>query len=71
MKKISRNLIVFALTLSHIMCIAVAYNYSQMLCGIEHQGFSAPAEIAFLFAVPFLLVIGGCFTLAYILNKRK
>ena len=31
--------------------------YKDMLCGIEHLGYSAPASIAFLYSIPFLLGI--------------
>ena len=70
MKKPGRIFIILALLLSHIMCIVVASNYTSMLCGIEHQGFSAPASTAFFCAVPFIIGIVICIAFAYILNRR-
>jgi uncharacterized membrane protein len=42
-----------------------------MLCGIEHRGFSAPAEIAFLIAVPFIIAITLCFILAFLFYRKS
>ena len=53
MKKLSYLFIAIAILLSDIMCFVVAYNYRDMLCGIEHAGYSAPANVAFLSAIPF------------------
>ena len=44
MKKLSYLFIAIAILLSDIMCFVVAYNYRDMLCGIEHAGYSAPAK---------------------------
>ena len=64
MKKLSYLFTASAIVLSDIMCFVVAYTYRDMLCGIEHAGYSAPASIAFLYAIPFLLVIIVCAILA-------
>ena len=42
MKKLSILFAAIAVLLSDIMCFVVAYNYRDMLCSIEHEGFSAP-----------------------------
>ena len=60
MKKLSNLFIVFAIVLSNIMCIVVSYIYRDMLCGIEHAGYSAPISTAFLYAIPFVLGIIVC-----------
>ena len=70
MKKTSIIFIIIAVLLSDIMCFAVAYSYRGLMCGIEHQGFSAPASIAFLYAVPFIIGIIICITLAVRFNKK-
>ena len=70
MKKTSLIFIILALILSHAMCIVVASNYTSMLCGIEHQGFSAPASTAFLYAIPFIIGIIICIVLAYVFYRR-
>ena len=60
-----------AIVLSDIMCFAVAYNYRGMLCGIEHEGYSAPASIAFIYAIPFLIGIVACVILVIKFRKKK
>ena len=70
MKKLSILFMVLAVVLSDIMCFVVAYNYRSMLCGIEHAGFSAPASIAFLYAIPFVVGIIVCIALAVRFRKK-
>ena len=70
MKKLSILFTVLAVVLSDIMCFVVAYNYRSMLCGIEHAGFSAPARIAFLYAIPFAIAIIVCVALAIRFYKK-
>ena len=41
-----------AVLLSDVMCAVVAYLYRDMLCGIAHDCYSAPAGGAFVYAVP-------------------
>ena len=57
MKKLGYLFAIIALLLSHIMCAVVAYNYAHMRCAIEHCGNSAPAGVAFIYAIPFALLI--------------
>ena len=71
MKKLSYLFITLAVLLSDVMCFVVAYNYRSMLCGIEHEGFSAPASIAFIYAIPYALGIIVCAVLAFIFHKKK
>lgn len=70
MKKWRYLFAALAVILSNVMCIVVTYNYRGMLCGIEHAGFSAPAGIAFLYAIPFAIGIVICTALAFCLRKR-
>ncbi len=70
MKKFSNLFTVLAIVLSDIMCFVVAYNYRDMLCGIEHAGYSAPAGIAFLYAIPFVVGIILCVLLAIRFRKK-
>lgn len=70
MKKLSILFVILAIVLSDIMCFVVAYNYRSMLCGIEHAGFSAPASIAFLYAIPFVVGIIVCIALAVRFRKK-
>ena len=62
---------VLALVLSHWTCIVVAFNYAGMLCGIEHKGFSAPADTAFYLAIPYYVGIAICVVLALVFNKKS
>lgn len=71
MKKFSYLLIALAVLLSDIMCAMVAYNYRAMLCGIEHAGFSAPANIAFLGSIPYIIGIVVCAVLAKVFYKKS
>ena len=69
--KILRNIFaVLALVLSHWTCIVVSFNYASMLCGIEHKGFSAPANTAFYIAIPYYIAIAICVVLALIFQKK-
>ena len=70
--KILRNIFaILALVLSHWTCIVVAFNYANMLCGIEHKGFSAPANIVFYLAIPYYIGIVICVVLALVFNKKS
>ena len=64
MKRLSRLFAALAVVISNVMCFVVAYNYRDMLCGIEHAGYSAPASTAFLSAIPFVAAIAVCAVLA-------
>lgn len=70
MKKISIVFGLLAVLLSDIMCAVVAYNYRDMLCGIEHAGYSAPANTAFLLVIPYLIGIVICIVLAITFMKK-
>ena len=60
MKKLSIIFGLLAVLLSDIMCAVVAYNYRDMLCGIEHAGYSAPSSTAFLLVIPYAIGIAIC-----------
>ena len=69
--KLLRNLfIALALVLSHAMCAAVAWIYRDIVCGIEHKGFSAPADVAFLYAIPFAVGMLVCGGLAFVFHHK-
>ena len=70
MKKLSWLFAILAIILSNIMCFVVAYNYREMMCGIEHKGYSAPVSIAFLYIIPFIVVIGLFVFLAIRFRKK-
>ena len=71
MKKLSYLFIAIAILLSDIMCAVVAFNYRDMICGIEHSSYSAPASVAFLSAIPFSIGLIVCAAVAYTLYKKS
>ena len=70
MKTMSMVFGMLSILLSDIMCAVVAFNYRDMLCGIEHAGYSAPASTAFLYAIPFVVGIVVCAILAIKFRKK-
>lgn len=71
MKKVSLLFTCLAILLSDVMCAVVAFNYGKMLWGTENAGYSAPAQTAFLWAIPFLIGIVICIIVAVIAYKRR
>lgn len=71
MKKLSVLFGISAVLLSNVMCAVVAYNYRDMLCGIAHSCYSAPAEVAFFSAIPYAVGIGVCTVLAVAFWRRQ
>ena len=70
MKRLSLLFAIIAILLTNAMCVVVAYNYRDALCAIEHNGFSAPASIAFLYAIPFLIGALICVILSIVFFKK-
>lgn len=62
---------VIAILLSDIMCAVVAYNYCDMLWGIKYAGYSAPANTAFLLAIPYMIGIIVLAALAVFFRKKS
>lgn len=71
MKKLSCLFAALAVVLSDVMCFAVGWQYRNMLCGIEHAGYSAPASIAFLSAIPLAAGIVVCGALAVRFRRKE
>ena len=59
-----------AVILSDVMCAVIAFNFCDMLWGIKYAGYSAPASVAFLTAVPYAVGIIICVILSLFLKKR-
>ncbi len=70
MKALSTVFWILAVLLSDIMCAVVAYNYCDMVWGIKYAGYSAPASVAFLTAIPFAIAIVVCIVLALFFKKK-
>ena len=62
---------ILAALLSDIMCAAVAWNWCDMLWGIKYAGYSAPASIALLSAIPYAVGIAICIAFAFFFKKRS
>ena len=69
MKLLSNLFLLLAVLLSDLMCAVVGYQYRGMLCGIAHEGYSAPANVAFVYAIPFVVGIIACLVVAWKLRK--
>ncbi len=70
MKTLSTVFWILAVLLSDVMCAVVAYNYCDMVWGIKYAGYSAPASVAFLTAIPFVIAIVVCIVLALFFKKK-
>ena len=71
MKKISNIFLALAVALSDVMCAVVAYNYCTMQWGAKYAGYSAPASVAFFYAIPYGIGIAVCMVVAIILRKKE
>ncbi len=60
-----------AIILFGIMTATVSYNYAAMECAIAHQGASAPATVAFIYAIPFVMAIAICLIIGRIFKEKK
>ena len=60
-----------AIILFGAMTATVAYNYASMECSIAHQGASAPTTVAFLTAIPYLILIVLCLLIGRVLKEKK
>ena len=71
MKKMSKIFIALAILLGDVMCAVVAYNYCAMQWGAKYAMYSAPAWVAFLYAIPFGIAIAVCAVVAVVLRKKE
>ena len=70
MKKISNIFVALVVILCSVMCAVVGYNYASMQWGIKYAGYSAPASVAFLYAIPYGIGIVVCVIVALVLRKK-
>ena len=71
MKTLSAIFWVLAVILSDVMCAVVAYNYCDMVWGIQYAGYSAPASTAFILAIPYAIGVAVCVILALYFKKKN
>lgn len=70
MKRITKVAYIVAAMISNLMCATVAYKYCELQWGIEYRGYSGPASVAFLWAIPYIICMGVCLVLAKISAKK-
>lgn len=70
MKRIQKVAYIVAAMISNLMCATVAYKYCELQWGIEYRGYSGPASVAFLWAIPYIICIGVCLVLAKVSAKK-
>lgn len=70
MKKAAFIFKLLAIILSYAMCICVSYLYGVNLYAATHHLTSAPPWVAFLFAIPFAILILICAAVYLILNAK-
>ncbi len=71
MKRLSTSFFILAILISNIMSAFVAYKYCDFLWAEKYSATSAPATVAFLYLIPFIIVIGICITLSLIFLKKE
>ncbi len=71
MKKLTVLFGCLAVLLSNVMCAVVAYDYCNILWQGKYGITSAPAEIAFLDTIPFVIGIAVCILLAVVFWKKS
>lgn len=70
MHKLSILFKYLAIILSYFMCIIVSFRYGVMVWAIENEGVSAPAGVALILAIPFLIGIIICVIVSLYLKKK-
>lgn len=70
MKTLSVTFALLAILLSDIMCAVVAYSYCTLLWGGRYAAYSAPANTAFLLAIPYMIGIIICSSLAVVFKQK-
>ena len=70
MKRLSLVFAALAVLLSDVMCAVVSSSYTSMIWGIRYAGYSAPAWVSLLLAIPFAAAIAVCGVLAIRFRKK-
>lgn len=71
MKKVSYIFWGLAALLFIVMCIFVLFHYRKMKLGIEFGVNSAPASVAFLYAIPFTVAVIICVIIAIVIGRKR
>ncbi len=70
MKKLSNWFLILAVLLSNVMSAVVAKMYSDLQWGGTYAGYSAHPNVAFYFAIPYMIGIGVCIGTAIVLKRK-
>ncbi len=70
MKKLSYLFFSLSVLISYVAVWVVAFEYRGYICAIEHKGFSAPATVALLSAIPFIIIILTFAILGFVFYKK-
>lgn len=70
-KCLARLFAALAVLLSNVMCAAAAYNYCTLQWGARYEGYSAPADTAFVLCIPYGIGIAVCVVLAWFFNRKR
>lgn len=70
MKRVITILYTASIFVFGAMCSRVAWEYRGMICCIEHEGCSAPASVALLYAIPFIILIAILIGCGYYLEHK-
>lgn len=74
MKKYKKFYIIFfhiSIIIFVVMCAHVTFEYKQMLWGIKHLCYSAPARIVFILCIPYLMIITCILIITYVFWKKQ
>lgn len=64
MKKMQKIAYAAAAIIGNVMCATVGYQYCDMQWRIAYRGNSAPASVAYLWSIPFIVCIAVCLVIA-------
>jgi len=69
--KLTKIAYVVAVIISNIMCATVAYKYCELTYQIKYEGASAPANVAFIWIIPFAICITICLVIGKIAKNKS
>lgn len=70
MRKLSYLFFILAILLSDVTCAVVSGTYMDMLCGMNHRGYSAGPDVAFIIGIPYVIGIIICILLGFFFKKK-
>ncbi|EKV57693.1 hypothetical protein [Brachyspira hampsonii] len=68
-QRIIKTIKIVAYLFSYMMVTVVAFNYGYMYYAVKFDGASAPPNVSFIFAIPFIAAILVCIIIIRIIKK--